>query len=113
MPPGFSGMELFRMIASMVLVLALLAALLYVHKRMQAKVGAQASGRRMKLMESLSLNSRHKIALLQVDGHTVVVGMSPAQMTCLAHWTPDGQAVSTPNDSSLSAWSSAGGRHVQ
>ena len=67
------------MIGSMVLVLALLGALLYVLKRMQAKVGPQSSGRRMKLLESLSLNSRHKVALLNVDGHTVVVGLSPAQ----------------------------------
>jgi len=105
-------MELFRMIGSMVLVLALLGALLYVLKRMQAKVGPQASGRRMKLLESLSLNSRHKVALLNVDGHTVVVGLSPAQMTCLAHWKQDDLSETPANASSLSAWTSVGQRHV-
>jgi len=89
MSTGFSGLDLLRMIASTLLVLTLLGGLLYVLKRMQAKLGDQTSGRQMKLVESLSLNSRHKIAMVQLDGHTVLVGVSPGQMACLAHWKND------------------------
>ena len=89
MSTGFSGLDLLRMIASMLLVLTLLGGLLYLLKRMQSRLGAQTSGRHMKLVESLSLNSRHKIAMVQLDGHTVLVGVSPGQMACLAHWKND------------------------
>jgi flagellar biogenesis protein FliO len=89
MSTGFSGLDFLRMIASTLLVLTLLGGLLYLLKRMQAKLGVQTSGRQMKLVESLSLNSRHKIAMVQLDGHTVLVGVSPGQMACLAHWKND------------------------
>jgi len=93
MPPGFSGADLLRMIGSMVLVLALMGGLLYLLKRMQAKMGSQTPGRRLQVLESLSLNTRHKVALLSVDGHKVLVGMSPGQLTHLAHWPDEGNAT--------------------
>ena len=40
MSTGFSGLDLLRMIASMLLVLTLLGGLLYLLKRMQAKLAA-------------------------------------------------------------------------
>jgi len=111
MPPGFSGMDLLRMTASMALVLALMGALLYLLKRMQARVGAQSSSRRLKLMESLSLNTRHKIAWIEMDGHTVLVGVSPAQLTCLAHWK-DGVSVPTAMaQGTQPAWPLPGAHH--
>ena len=112
MSTGFSGLDLLRMIASMLLVLTLLGGLLYLLKRMQSRLGAQTSGRQMKLVESLSLNSRHKIAMVQLDGHTVLVGVSPGQMACLAHWKngdPDHIAF-TPH--SFAAVQHPGARHV-
>lgn len=86
MTPGFSGMELLRLTASTLLVLALLAGLLYLLKRMQSKIGVTGQNKRMRLVESLSLNTRQKIACVQMDGHTILIGVGPAQLSCLAHW---------------------------
>jgi flagellar biogenesis protein FliO len=89
MAPGFSGMELFRFIASTALVLALLGALLYLMKRMQHKIGLTSSGKKMQLTETLSLSTRHKVACIQMDGRTILIGVSPTQLNCLAHWKND------------------------
>ena len=86
MATGLSGSELLRMTGSMVLVLVCLGALLWMLRRMQAKIGSPLPGRRLQIIESLSLNTRHKVALVQVDGQCVLVGMSPAQLTPLAQW---------------------------
>ena len=92
MPPGFSGADLFRMIGSMALVLLALGALLWMLRRMQARMVGQTAGRRMHVVETLSLNTRHKLALVRVDGRDVLVGVSPAQLTALAQW-PQGDAA--------------------
>ena len=99
MPPGFSGAELFRMIGSMALVLIVMGALLWTLKRMQAKMVSQGGSRRLQVLETMSLNTRHKLALVRVGDHEVLVGVSPAQMTALAQWhhnqpvTPQPQAT--------------------
>ena len=80
------------MIGSMALVLIVMGALLWTLKRMQAKMVSQGGGRRLQLVETLSLNTRHKLALVRVGEHEVLVGVSPAQMTALAQWT-NGEAV--------------------
>ena len=89
MTSGLSGMELFRLIASTVFVLALLGGLLYLMKRMQNKIGLTGQVRKMQLTESLSLSARQKVACIQMDGHTILVGIGPAQLSCLAHWRND------------------------
>jgi flagellar protein FliO/FliZ len=99
MPPGFSGADLFRMIGSMALVLIVMAVLLWVLKRMQAKMVSQVGARRLQVVESLSLNTRHKLALVRVGGHEVLVGVSPTHITALAQWS-DGQTV-TPDHQAL------------
>jgi len=101
MTPGFSGMELLRLTASTLLVLALLAGLLYLLKRMQSKMGVTGQNKKMRLIESLSLNTRQKIACVQMDGHTILIGVGPAQLSCLAHWKNE----PTPADSHAS-WES-------
>lgn len=102
MPPGFSGADLFRMIGSMVLVLIALAALLWMLRRMQTRMVSQTPGRRMHLVETLSLNTRHKLALVRVDGRDVLVGVSPAQLTALAQW-PQADHAATPSATATSA----------
>jgi flagellar biosynthetic protein FliO len=86
MSPGLSATDLLRMLGSMALVLAAMAALLWALRRMQSKVGIRGGGRRLDLIETLSLNARHKLALVSVDGRAVLVGISPAQVTALAQW---------------------------
>ena len=112
MSTGFSGLDLLRMIASTLLVLTLLGGLLYLLKRMQAKLAAPNSGRQMKLVESLSLNSRHKIAMVQLDGHTVLVGVSPGQMACLAHWKNDAPEHISFTPQSYAPMQQPGARHA-
>ncbi len=92
MPSGISGADLMRLIGSMALVIALMGGLLWLLRRMQTRISGQSRGRRLQLIESLSLNTRHKLALVQVDGQQVLIGMSPAQLTALAHWSQEGGA---------------------
>lgn len=68
MPSGISGADLMRLIGSMALVIALMGGLLWLLRRMQTRISGQSRGRRLQLIESLSLNTRHKLALVQVDG---------------------------------------------
>ena len=83
MPSGISGADLMRLIGSMALVIALMGGLLWLLRRMQTRISGQSRGRRLQLIESLSLNTRHKLALVQVDGQQVLIGMSPVSYTHL------------------------------
>jgi flagellar biogenesis protein FliO len=58
-------------------------------------------GRRMQIIESLSVGPRQKFALLRVGEHEVLVGITPTQMTSLAHWPADNssQLSIAPSDS--------------
>jgi flagellar biogenesis protein FliO len=110
MNSGFSGMELFRLIASTVFVLALLAALLYFMKRMQNKIGSTSHHKKMQLTESLSLSARQKVACIQMDGHTVLIGIGPSQLSCLAHWKNDSTGIASPTNAT-STFSLSSGDH--
>ena len=89
MPPGLASADLFRMLGSFALVLALMAALLWALRKLQSRLNSQNSGRRLNVIESLSVGPRQKFALLRVGQHEVLVGITPTQMTALAHW-PEG-----------------------
>jgi flagellar biosynthetic protein FliO len=101
MAPGLASADLFRMLGSFALVLALMAALLWALRKLQSRLNTQNSGRRMNVIESLSVGPRQKFALLRVGQHEVLVGIPASQMTALAHW-PEGSdslalaTVSTP-----------------
>lgn len=99
MTTGLSGADLVRLIGSFALVIALMGGLLWLLRRMQTKISGHSRGRRLQLIESLSLNTRHKLALVQVDGQQVLIGMSPAQLTALAHWSQDGSITPTAGSS--------------
>ena len=99
MAPGFGSADLFRMLGSFALVLALMAALLWALRKLQSRMSSQTAGRRMQVIESLSVGPRQKFALLRVGEHEVLVGITPTQMTSLAHWPVD-------NSSQLSITSS-------
>ena len=80
-------METLRIIGSLVLVFGLMGALLWGLKRMQTQMGQSLPGRRLQIVESVGVGPRQKIALVRVDGHEVLVGLSPGQMTALAQWS--------------------------
>jgi len=79
-------METLRIIGSLVLVFGLMGALLWGLKRMQSQMGQSQPGRRLQIVESVGVGPRQKIALVRVDGHEVLVGLSPGQMTALGQW---------------------------
>ncbi|MEN9996966.1 MAG: Flagellar protein FliO [Pseudomonadota bacterium] len=94
MAPGFGSADLFRMIGSFALVLALMAALLWALRRLQSRMNSQNPGRRLQILESVSVGPRQKIALLRVGHHEVMVGITASQITALAQW-PEGTAPPT------------------
>ena len=101
MAPGLGTDDLFRMIGSFALVLAIMAALLWALRKLQTRLNSQNSGRRLQVIESLSIGPRQKFALLRVGEHEVLVGITPTQMTSLAHWPAEttSQLSITPSDS--------------
>jgi flagellar protein FliO/FliZ len=93
MASGLGSADLFRMLGSFALVLALMAALLWALRKLQTRMITQGTGRRMQVIESLSVGPRQKFALLRVGQHEVLVGITPTQMTSLAHWPADASSV--------------------
>jgi flagellar protein FliO/FliZ len=101
------------MLGSFALVLALMAALLWALRKLQSRLNSQNSGRRLNVIESLSVGPRQKFALLRVGQHEVLVGITPTQMTALAHW-PEGsdQAAMQLAPAPTASHSSNGETHV-
>jgi flagellar protein FliO/FliZ len=101
------------MLGSFALVLALMAALLWALRKLQSRLNSQNSGRRLNVIESLSVGPRQKFALLRVGQHEVLVGITPTQMTALAHW-PEGseQAAMQIAPAPTASHSSNGETHV-
>ncbi len=95
MAPGLDSADLFRMLGSFALVLALMAALLWALRKLQSRMNTQSAGRRMNVIESMSVGPRQKFALLRVGQHEVLVGITATQMTALAHW-PEGSDSLSP-----------------
>jgi flagellar protein FliO/FliZ len=98
MASGLASADLFRMLGSFALVLAVMAALLWALRKLQSRINTQNSGRRLNVIESLSVGPRQKFALLRVGQHEVLVGITPNQMTALAHW-PEGAGAASPTTS--------------
>jgi flagellar protein FliO/FliZ len=89
MGPSIAGADLFRMIGSFALVLALMAALLWALRRLQGRMLGQNPGRKLQIIESLSVGPRQRIALIRVGENEVLVGITPTQMTALAQLPSD------------------------
>ena len=85
-----TSLELFRLIASLVLVFGLLGGLLWALKKMQHRLQGASPNRKMALIESLSLAPRQKIALIQIGEQQLVVGITPTSITPLMTVAADG-----------------------
>ena len=81
-----TAIDWFRMGASMVLVLGLLAALLWTLKRMKAMQIQRKGAPLLDVLETISVGPRQKIALVRVGAHQVLVGMTATQFTALGQW---------------------------
>ena len=88
MTPGITGADLFRMLGSLALVVALMLALLWALRRLQSKMNSQNSGRRLQIIETISVGTRQKVALIRVGEREVLIGVSPTQIKGIASW-PD------------------------
>lgn len=82
--------ELAKLMGSLLLVFGLLAALLWALRQLQSRLQGAAKGadRHLKLLETLSVGPRQKIALVEVDGQRVLVGISAQHMTALSDPLP-------------------------
>ena len=89
MAPGITGADVFRMLGSLGLVIALLIALLWALRKLQGKMNSQNAGRRLQIIESLSVGTRQKVALIRVGEREVLIGISPTQINGLASWPDD------------------------
>ena len=96
MAPGITSADVFRMLGSLALVIALLVALLWALRKLQGKMNGHNTGRRLQIIESLSVGPRQKVALIRVGEREVLIGISPTQINGIASW-PDGTHV--PSDS--------------
>jgi len=81
-----TGIDWFRMGASMVLVLGLLAAMFWMLKRMKRLQIQHKGAPRLEVLETLSVGPRQKMALVRVGAHQVLVGMTATQFTALGSW---------------------------
>ena len=96
MAPGITSADVFRMLGSLALVIALLVALLWALRKLQGKMNGHNTGRRLQIIESLSVGPRQKVALIRVGEREVLIGISPTQIHGIARW-PDG--THSPSDS--------------
>lgn len=67
-----------------VIVLALLAGVLYVLKRMQSGNLLGMPTRKIKVIEMVSVAPRQKVVLLRVKDQDVLIGVSPQQINAIA-----------------------------
>ena len=80
------GIDWLRVSGGIVVVLVLLAAMLWMLRRMQSMQIAKGGVSRLQVVETISIGPRQKIALLRVDTQMLLVGMSANQFTALGQW---------------------------
>ena len=81
---------------SFALVVGLLVGLLWALKRLQLSPTFTRRDQRLRVVETLSLGARSKIALVRCDGREVIVGITPAQITPLGTWRAADAAAPLP-----------------
>ncbi len=73
-------------LASFVLVVALLLGLLWALRKLQLSPSFSRRDQRLQVVESMSVGTRQKIALLRCDDQEILVGITAGQITALAQW---------------------------
>jgi flagellar protein FliO/FliZ len=90
-----SSIDWLRIGGSIALVLVLLAAMLWILQRLRSMQIAKNGISKLEIVETISIGPRQKIALLRVDQHMLLIGMSANQFTALGQWQ---QAQSNTGD---------------
>ncbi len=78
--------SIVQYLLSFALVVGLLLGLLWAIKRLHLTPAFSRREQRLRVVETLSLGTRSKIALVRCDGREVLVGITPAQITPLGSW---------------------------
>ena len=82
------GGSIYRMILSLVLVGALAVGAMYASKKLLPKVSGM-TGKRVKVIETVSLGSRRAVHLLQVGNRQILIGSTQNTITPLAEMDSD------------------------
>ncbi|MDA8781646.1 flagellar biosynthetic protein FliO [Porticoccaceae bacterium] len=88
MAAEYGWAEWLSMIASFLLVMALLVGTLFALKKLGPTVTG-AGKRRLSILEVQNLGARQKLLLVSVNGEQILVGLSPQGMTRLGGWQVD------------------------
>lgn len=86
MNTGLNAMDVLRMVGSMAVVIALLLAVLWGLKRIQNQMLTAQHNGRMHVLESQSIGTRQKIALVRIGEHEVLLGITPTHINALGQW---------------------------
>jgi flagellar protein FliO/FliZ len=109
MNTGLGFADALQYLLSFALVIGLLLATLWGLRKMQS--GApflRKNSQRLHTIESLSIGTRQKVVLIQVDGQNLLIGVTPHQITALTVWPSSSantacSASSAPSDTPTSA----------
>jgi flagellar protein FliO/FliZ len=86
MSSAWTFVDWLQYLLSFAFVIGLLLALLWTLRKLQNGAMLRKSTHRMHMLETLSVGPRQKIALIQIDGQEVLVGITAQQMTTLTPW---------------------------
>ena len=87
MNTGLSFADALQYLLSFALVIGLLLATLWGLRKMQnGSPFMRKSSQRLQTIESLSIGTRQKVVLIQVDGQNLLIGVTPHQITALTAW---------------------------
>lgn len=92
--------DLLQVGVSFALVIILLLAVLWGLKRLQRTRGFGRQEKRLQVVESMAMGTRHKVAIIRVDHREVLVGITPTQITTLASWAQPASAQASAQGNS-------------
>lgn len=99
MKAGWSFVDGLQYALSFALVIALLLAMLWGLRKMQSGASfMRKSTQRLQTIESISVGTRQKIVLIQLDGQDVLVGVTAHQITALSPWPVQTPAPAQPTE---------------
>ncbi|MCK4412074.1 MAG: flagellar biosynthetic protein FliO [Candidatus Eisenbacteria sp.] len=78
-----AGAMLLRVVLALGLVFGLLAAVLYLYRRASRRGTASARRSRIEIIAQRSLGSRTSLALVEVAGEALLIGITPQQISAL------------------------------
>jgi flagellar protein FliO/FliZ len=99
MNAGWSFMNWLQYVLSFALVIGLLLVLLWGLRKMQNGASFMRKNTpRLQIIESISMGTRQKIVLVQMDGHEVLLGVTAHQITALTPWPLQTPASAQPTE---------------